>query len=212
MSQNQAGRFRRPAMLDPRKAEEISGGLDPAVQSEIAHISAQALVDRLRQGEDSQAFEHVLSLVEEEGIEIVADMWSHSPAGTLPGALWRLFILREWIRQDAHMIAERYSLGVSRAEVSDAIAGVAKPPGQEEVKALADDVFSGVFSGDLAVALERAAAFCRVVATGSALDADLVEEHDTGRAATLTMRAGSLVGTAEDLERAAALWRAGALD
>ena len=37
-----------------------------------------------------------------------------------------------------------------------------------EVKALADRILEGAYTSDFAVALERAAAFCRVVASGRA--------------------------------------------
>ena len=46
---------------------------------------------------------------------------------------------------------------------------------------LADAILRGVFEGDLAVALERAAAFCRVVASGRADRAHSMDAHDAGR-------------------------------
>src|SRR5699024_4339789 len=114
---------------------------------------------------------------EAEGLDTVAGLWSDSPANTLPGALWRLYVLRDWVRRDPRTVADRYRTGVERAEVHDVVAGVAALQGPEEVSALVDAVLSGVFAGDLAVALERAAAFCRVLATGAALDADAVSDQ-----------------------------------
>ncbi|MNW68611.1 hypothetical protein D3C74_474180 [compost metagenome] len=73
-------------------------------------------------------------------------------------------------------------------------------------------MLSGVFAGDLAVALERAAAFCRILATGAAFDADTREVADPGSALRMTRGASSLLRTAEELEHAAALWRADRLD
>jgi hypothetical protein len=49
-----------------------------------------------------------------------------------------------------------------------------------------------------------------VLATGSAVDADLMADDDA--AGRVTRGASGLVRTAEELERAAALWRTGALD
>ena len=92
-------------------------------------------------------------------------------------------MLREWVRRDPRTVAERYRLGEQRAEVHGAVAGVAAPPGPHEVAEVVDAVLSGVYAGDLAVALERAAAFCRVLATGAALDADLVVRRGARRAA-----------------------------
>ena len=97
-------------------------------------------------------------------------------------------------------------------QFGDAIAGVEDPPGPDEVRRLADTILRGVFSGDLAVALERAGAFCRVVATGSAFEAQTDEGHADDRAHRTTLRASQLLRTGEDLERCAALWRDDKLD
>src|SRR5450759_5768393 len=56
-------------------------------------------------------------------------------------------------------------------------------------------------------ALERGAAFCRVLATGAAFDADYVEGVDEEVADAITRRASSMVRTADEREQAAALWR-----
>lgn len=199
-------------MLDPHAADQLPGDVDPALRSEVAHTTAQVVVHRGRAAEDPQVVRRLVSLVEDEGLDVVAGMWADSPAGTLPGALWRLYVLREWVRRDPHTLAERYRTGVARAEVHDVVAGVASPPGPAEVAQVADAVLSGVFTGDLAVALERGAAFCRVLATGAALDADLLDDQDDGRAVAMTRGASGLVRTAEELEAAAGLWRAGKLD
>ena len=57
-----------------------------------------------------------------------------------------------------------------------------------------------------------AAALCRVLATGVALDADDVESRDADLAGRLTHSASGLVRMAEELEQAAVLWRADRLD
>jgi hypothetical protein len=199
-------------MLDPRAADELPGDVDPALRSEVAHTTANAIVHRARAAEDPLVVERLVRLVEAEGLDTVAGMWADSPSNTLPGALWRLYVLREWVRRDPQTISERYRMGVARAEVHDAVAGVASPPGPSEVSEVVDAVLSGVFAADLAVALERGAAFCRVLATGSALDADFVEDRDTELAGRMTRGASGLVRTAEELEQAAGLWRSGHLD
>lgn len=203
---------RRPAMLDPRQAEEIPGDLDPALRQEVAHTTAHALVHQGRASEDPDVVERLVQLVEAEGLDMVAALWAESPPNTLPGALWRLYVLREWVRRDPRTIAERYRMGVTKAPVADVVAGVASPPGPDEVSQVVDAVLSGVYTGDLAVTLERGAAFCRVLAIGSAFDADHVAERDDDLAVRITRGASGLVRTAEELEQAAALWRAGRLD
>jgi hypothetical protein len=200
-------------MLDPRVADEIPGDMDPALRSEIAHETAGALVARARAAapDDPALQERLLRLVETEGVDMVATMWAHAPADSLPGALYRLYLLREWVRQDP-TLPDRYALGAAHAEVNDVIAGVAKPPGVTELRELADAVLSGVFTGELDVALNRAAAFCRVLSVGSAVDADTLEAVDANRARRNTFGAASLLGTAADLDKAAAKWKAGTLD
>ena len=51
-----------------------------------------------------------------------------------------------------------------------------------------------------------------MLATGSAIDADFVEDRDTELAVRMTRGASGLVRTAEELEKAAGLWRSGRLD
>lgn len=202
---------RRPAMLDAQTAERIVGDVDPALRSQAAHTTAAVLVQRGRAGaEDPDLLARLVALVDTEGLDTIAELWSQSSPTTLPGALWRLYLMREWVRTDPSTIAERFSLGRQRAEVAGVIAGVVEPPGPDDVAHLADAVLAGVYEGDLDVALDRAAAFFRVVATGSALDADWIDDDDV--ATRLTRRAGALLRTAEDLEDAAELWRAGRLD
>ncbi|WP_448073561.1 hypothetical protein [Georgenia yuyongxinii] len=206
-------RFRRPAMLDPAEAELIEGDEDPATRSEVAHTTAGALVHGGREGaDDPDLVQRLVQLVDTEGLDEIAALWSRSPHTTLPGTLWRLYLLREWVRRDPDTVANRYRLGLQRAEVSGAVAGVAEPPGPQEVNDLVDKVLSGLFDGDLAVALDRAAAFLRVLATGSALHADWIQEDDDDLAFRVTRRAGALLTTAEELEEAAELYRAQKLD
>ena len=199
-------------MLDPREADEIPGELDPALRGEIAHTTAAAIVHQARASEDPEVVERLVRLVEDEGLDVVAALWADSSADTLPGALWRLYVLREWVRRDPATVAERFRLGVAAAPVHEVVAGVVTPTGPDDVRAVADAVLSGVFAGDLAVALERGAAFCRVLAVGAAFDADYVDRVDAGHALQMTRGAASLVRTAEELEHAASLWRAHRLD
>ena len=66
------------------------------------------------------------------------------------------------------------------------IAGIAEPPRPEELQRVADQILAGVFDGDLAVALERASAFCAVIAAGRAELAHDRDEVDPEGASGLT--------------------------
>ena len=88
--------------------------------------------------------------------------------------------------------------------MNHAVAGVAEPR-PPEMKTLADAILRGVFEGDLAVALERAAAFCRVVSSGRADRAHGTDAHDAGAAAAPDPSRLLLLSTGEDLDACACL-------
>jgi hypothetical protein len=205
-------RPRRPASLDAAAADRLPGAGDPAQLVELAHTTAQMLVHRGRSSDDPAVLARLLALVEDEGLSTVAALWSASPSDTLPGALWRLYALRTWVRSDPELVADRYRQGVAAAPVHDVVAGVASPPGAQDVVTLVDAVLTGLYRRDLDVALDRAAAFCRVVATGTAFDADHLDLADPHGAARTTTGAASLQRTAEELSAAARLWRLDRLD
>jgi hypothetical protein len=204
-------RPRRPAYLSTSAFDAIAGGYDPAAEAEAAHTTAAAIVDAGRGAGDPEITARLVALVDDHGLSTLADLWADRPARSLPGALWRLYVLREGVRRDPVGSARDYAEGQATAEVAHVVAGVADPTGPQQVSELADSVLTGVFSGDLAVALERAGAFCRVSSTGRAHRAGQLEESDELAAAALTRSASALLTTAEDLEAAARLWRAGEL-
>jgi len=183
------------------------GGADPAELAEAAHATATALVTVGRSSEDPEAAERLVHLMDDVGIDTVAEMWADRPARSLPGVLWRLYALREWVRRDPAEAALDFQAGQHLAEVARVVAGAAEPPTPEALRQLLDAILGGVFRGDLAVALERAGAFARVVATGRACRADDCGDSDPSTATELTRRSASLLRTAEDLEAAAKLWR-----
>jgi hypothetical protein len=199
---------RRPAFLGPAALNSLVGEPDPARRVEAAHATAEALVRYGRSGDDALTA-RLVALTDEHGIDDVAMLWADRPADTLPGALWRLYALRAGIRRDPVDFSRGYDAGRGRAQVHEVVAGVAEPPGAQEVVGMADSVLAGAFAGDFAVALERAAAFCRVVSTGWALLAD--DDPDAERAQARTRQASDLLRTGQQLEVAAERWRDGLL-
>jgi hypothetical protein len=200
-------RPRRPALLGKVALETFGGAPDPAALAEAAHATAGLLVESGRATSDEAARARLVALVDEVGLDTIADLWAQRPPRSLPGALWRLYVLREWVRRDALGAAHDFATGRASAPVAHVVAGVAEPPTPDALRALLDAVLHGVFAGDLAVALERAGAFCRVVVAGRVTRADDVEPADPEGADALTRSSSSLLRTAEDLEAAAALWR-----
>lgn len=205
---------RRPIHFGPEALEAHGGTLPgPAEITEVAHQTAAVLVGTGRSVNDPEVTSRLVSLVDDLGLSTVADLWAARPARSLPGALWRLYALREWVRRRPQEASLEYAAGMRFTDVAHAVAGVAEPPGPEEVRALADQILAGVFDGDLAVALERAAAFAAVIAAGRAEIAhDRDAAADPTRAEALTASAAAMQGTGEDLVACAALWRAGELD
>lgn len=195
---------RRPAELFDR----LFSSADPAEVSRVAHATATALVSRVRDEPADAVVDRLISFTDEHGIDTIAELWSRSPARSLPGTLWRLYLLQLMVHDDPRTAALLYERGrVRLASADDVVAGVPSPAGPDELVTLSDAILRGVFSGDLAVALDRAASFCRVEAAGAA---DLADDHDESepeRATTFTTRALRLTVYAEDLTSAAALWR-----
>ncbi len=181
----------RPTQRDASYFDEFVGGADPAVLSEAADRAAQLLVRGARESDDDAVADRLLHLADTEGIEAIAEVWSGSPADSLAGCLWRLFLLRSWVYADPVGVAREFEAG-SRAEVARVVAGVAEPPGPEELKAMIDQVLRGIAGGDFADVLFRAAAFARVVATGRA---GLPDPSD--------LEVRRMLGLAEQLESAA---------
>ena len=200
--------MRRPAELFDR----LFAADDPAEVSRVAHSTAQALLSRVREDPGADVVDRLIAFTDEHGIDDIAELWSRSPARTLPGALWRLYLLQLMIHDDARTAALLYERG--RVELSGAdpvVAGAPVPAGPDELVALIDTILRGAFEGDFAVALDRAAAFCRVQASGATHLADDYEPTEPERASALTTRALRLSTYAGDLAGCAALWRVDAL-
>jgi len=220
---------RRPAFFTPLSMDSRGGpeSLDPARVTEVAHETAAVIVKTGRAAHDPELTSKLVALVDDLGLSTLAELWADRPARSLPGALWRLYALREWVRRDPVGASADYTAGIRFADVPHVVAGVAEPPGPVEMQELTDAILTGVFDGDLAIALERASAFCRVVAAGRACrandadanDADANDAYasdaDGSDAETSdrlwgpvhTRRAASLLTTGDDLEACARLWR-----
>lgn len=205
-------RHRRPVPFEPAAFEPFAEGTDPSRVSEAAHLSARALVQGGRQADDPEILDRLVHLTEREGLEPIAELWSRSPPVSLPGALWRLYALRSAILSDPQRAAALFRDGRHAVPVARVVAGAAEPPGAQEMVAMADSVLSGAFRGDFDVALERIAAFCRVISQGQTAHAEPLEAARPEHAVALRRRARRLVKTAGELEEAAASWRAGTLD
>lgn len=181
----------RPATPGDRFFESLVGDDDPARLSEAADRAASLLVRGAHDSHDAAVAERVLHLADTEGLETLAELWAAAPAESLAGCLWRLYLLRAWVYADPDRAAREFEAGRVPAPVARVVAGVADPPGPDELKAMVDQVLRGIADGDFADVLFRAAAFARVVATGRA-----------GLAGTSHEETVRMLALAEQLERA----------
>jgi len=188
----------RPSTPGAGFFEAIESGTDPMQLSEAADRAATLLVRGAHDSDDSDISDRVLHLADSEGLETLAELWSGSAADSLAGALWRLYLLRSWVHADPVGAAREFEAGQSRAEVARVVAGVADPPGPDELRRMVDEVLRGIAERDFADVLLRAAAFARVVATGRAS----LPSGPSGPSTTETVRMMTL---AEQLERAGQL-------
>jgi hypothetical protein len=187
----------RPALYaDLTALIDAAGGATPESRAEVAAATAAVVVQAGRSPGDGGRFVALADLV---GLDTLAALWRDADPVSLPGALWTLYVLRQWCQSSGAEVTRLWRAGEALAPAEAAVAGVADFADAPAVQRLADAVLAGVYQGDLAVALERAAAFFRVVAAGRrALDEDecLAERNDRAAAA---------------LSAAAGHWRAGTL-
>ncbi|MBM7824204.1 hypothetical protein JOD55_000031 [Arcanobacterium pluranimalium] len=154
---------RRPAQLKPEQVELIAGNADTAANSELSHTTAQAVVPLGQHPmADADVIVRVKTLIVAEGIDVIAQSWADAPAESLPGILWRGYLLREWIRRFPDVVRERLAAARLFAHEQDTAklkANSELVPGYEDVLALWDEVFRGDFRGDFANVLRSSARF-----------------------------------------------------
>lgn len=209
--------YRRPVTQPSATFDWIIGSDDAGASHRLAQETSWALLDRVRSVTDREAdhevVERVITLAASHGIDDIAELWAASSAHSLAGQLWRIYLLHRIVATDPHGTADLFRAGISVARTIDPlVAGVAEPIEPESIAALCDTILRGVFTGDLAVALERASSYCRIMALGAAEIADERDSIDDGHAAELTTRALRYTSFAEDLRAGARRWRNGTLD
>ncbi|WP_114855107.1 hypothetical protein [Brachybacterium sp. YJGR34] len=201
-----APRYRRPAPLYASVADTIPGAPDPSTSTDLAHDSARALLDGVFHSSDPGVVERVVQLAENDGLGDLTTLWSTSPATTLPGALWRLYVLHTWVQRHGVDVVHRYRAGSRTVPGLRYLSGFAEPPEVDQVRRTMDDILRGAFTGDLGLALRRAGAVAMVIAHGTAhlADSDADEER--------TRQAERLLSTGEELTAAGRRAEAGRLD
>ena len=193
-------RHHRPIVRSDSFFDDFTASADPAVMGEAGDVAATLLVRGVRRAGDEELVERVVHLAATEGLETLADIWANAPVDSLAGSLWRLYLLTTWVQGSPQRVAEEFRAGRDTAQAAGVVAGVADPPGPEQIRVMVNEVLRGIATGDFEDVLHRAAAFARVVATGRGHLGHATHD-ETVRMLTL----------AEQLEAAARLESRGAL-
>ncbi|MDR3081804.1 MAG: hypothetical protein LBV60_12915 [Streptomyces sp.] len=210
MSADGNPRPHKPALFaDLTEMIDAAGGSVHTSRAELAAATAAVLVRAGRSPGDGERF---VSLADEVGLDTLAALWRDAEPVSLPGALWALYLLRQWCRSAPADVTRLWRAGEPVAAADAVVAGVADYADDAAIQRVADSVLGGVYTGDLAVALERAAAFFRVVAAGRRylVDGELDSDVDGLDAAEIEL-AERNERAAAALSTAARRWRAGTL-
>jgi hypothetical protein len=167
----------RPAQLSDDALGLLDGGVDPQKVSEMSHTSAMALLHRVHAEQDPALVQRVLTLVDTEGLDLIAALWAKSEPDSLPGVMWRLYLLRDWMRANRAALPRFWQLGEPVEGAASAITGIEEYPTADDIAATADSILSGAFTGDFAVALDRAAVFLDVVCRGMEKEAVALQKR-----------------------------------
>jgi hypothetical protein len=184
---------------------DAAGGASQSSRAEIAAATAAVLVEAGRSHESGDGCRFV-ELADQVGLETLAALWQDADPVSLPGALWALYLLRQWCRTASEEVRLLWRAGEPAAPADAVVAGVAEPGDSGSVQNVADAVLNGLYRGDFAVALERAAALFRVVAAGRR---ELAGPDERGAAERGLAERNERA--AADLAAAATKWRAGTL-
>ena len=194
----------RPAPYpDIAELVDAAGGVEMTSRAELAAATAAVLVS---EGRGCGGDERFVGLADRIGLDTLAELWRDADPVSLPGALWALYLLRQWCHSSEEEVVRLWRAGEPLADVDAAVAGVDDLADVDSVRRVADAVLTGVYRGDLAVALERAAALFRVIAAGRRELAGDGPRHDDEFA-----RAERNEKAAADLAAAARRWRDGTL-
>lgn len=205
---SQPPRPHRPApYADLTAFIDAAGGVASSSPAELAAATA-AVVVRAGRNPASDADARFVALADRVGIDTLAALWQDSDPTSLPGALFALYLLRQWFRGNGEQVRRLWAAGAPLAPADAVVAGVAEPQDLDALSGTADAILAGMYRGDVAVALERAAAAFRVIAAGRRF----LAADDDGRGDAERDLAERNERVAADLASAARRWRAGTLE
>lgn len=204
----EGARPHRPSLYaDLTELIDSAGGATPSSRAELAAATAAVVVQAGRTHDDDCRF---VELADRIGLDTLAALWRDAEPVSLPGALWALYLLRQWCHTHGDEVARLWRAGEPFAAADAVVAGVPDFADAESIEQVADAVLGRAYRGDFAVALERAAALFRVVAAGRRELAAAADPVGPPGSSQLELAARN-ERVAVDLATAAARWRAGTL-
>ncbi len=187
-------------MLDAEQAENIPGAEDAASSSEVAHLVAQTLLGIEKESDEN--VQRLRQLLESGGIDTVSELWSTSPASTLPGTLWRLYLVYQWYLRNPQLVNERFQQGLAALDIGDIFS---REHSDKSVANLMDKLAAlwqaQTSIAELAPLLDRVSDFLQVLASG--VSAEWIKDSRDELADAVTLRPQALLQTADDLKLSA---------
>ncbi|WP_122819790.1 hypothetical protein [Varibaculum vaginae] len=200
---------RRPAMLDAEQAENIPGAEDGAISSEVAHLVAQTLLGIEKENDEN--VKRLRQLLESGEIDTVSELWSNSPATTLPGTLWRLYLVYQWYLRDSQLVNHRFQQGIAALRTREVIS---QEDCKQSVSALMDKLatlWQAKTSIDqLTFLLDSISDFLQILANG--VSAEWIKDTRDELADPVTLRPHALLKTANELKLSARAAKANRLN
>lgn len=194
-----AQRPRRPASLPVEPTAAGTPEDVPGRRSEVADRVVEAL---LTVGRQDPAL--AVQRADDLGLPQLGEAWAAAEPGSRAAVLWRLHLLRSWLRFRGAEAVTVYVAGRAMAPVEDVVAGVPEMPTAAELGEVGERLLLAAYGGSFADAAERGAALLRVIASGQARvagdDRRALQEAVRARESADVLAAGARAYRAEDYQ------------
>lgn len=207
---------RRPAMLAPNQTQMIIGANRVDEQVELAHFLADLLLGLVSESEKTfitdnlqlrdDAIDNLMEILQQGDIEVVAEIWADSPADSIPGLMWRLYLVYQWYLRDSLMVEWRYQEGLKL--LKEAVRNSLSPSMKPLIERMST-LWRGSDCDFLATTLEQTAAALKIMAAG--VSAERITDSRDILADKVTIPPVAIWSTAKELEAGLQLLKKGKL-
>lgn len=207
-NENMSEYFHRPVWRGGSFFEQYFGAQDPQEMFAFAHESAEALLARVRDQKQHDIVEALVSYMDIHGVDDIASLWGQADSISLPGLLWRMYLVRGAICENPDESRLWFERGLSVCDTSaPVIVGIDQPVSAERIVRFANEMLRGVFAGDIADAVYRASSFCHISSLGCANFFHDAPEHESALRAKWQTRSERFARLAQELEACERMWR-----